>query len=57
MHDWLDNHQSHKAARHDLTALAENRAYVIKIWGEETVTEFFLHVAEDLLMKEIATLK
>ena len=56
LHDWLDNHPDHKAARHDLAALAENRALVQKNWGEEAVTEFFLHVAEDLLMKEIATL-
>lgn len=57
MHDWLDNHPDHKAARHDLAALAANRAYVKETWGEEAVTEFFLHVAEDLLMKEIATLQ
>ncbi len=57
MHDWLDNHPDHKAARHDLAALAENRAYVKETWGEKAVTEFFLHVAEDLLMKEIAALK
>ena len=57
LHDWLDNHPDHKAARHDLAVLAENRAYVRETWGEEAVTEFFLHVAEDLLMKEIAALK
>ena len=56
LHDWLDNHPDHKAARHDLAALAANRAYVKETWGEEAVTEFFLHVAEDLLMKEIAVL-
>ncbi|MDD2466961.1 MAG: HDIG domain-containing protein [Desulfobulbus sp.] len=57
MHDWLDNYPDHKATRHDLTALTENRIYVQEFWGEEAVAEFFLHVAEDLLMKEIATLK
>ena len=57
MHDWLDNHPDHKAARHDLAVLAENRVYVEATWGEEAVTEFFLHVTEDLLMKEIAILK
>ena len=57
MHDWLDNHPDHKAARHDLAALAENRAYVKATWGEEAVTEFLLHVTEDLLMKDTATLK
>ena len=57
MHDWLDNHPDHKAARHDLAALAESRAYVKETWGEEAVTEFLLHVTEDLLMKDIATLK
>ena len=57
LHDWLDNHPEHKAARHDLAALAANRSYVKEHWGEEAVTEFFLHVAEDLLMKEIAALK
>lgn len=57
MHDWLDNHADHKAARHDLAALAENRAYVQQTWGEEAVTEFFLHVVEDLLMKNLAVLK
>jgi uncharacterized protein len=57
LHDWLDNHPDHKAARHDLGALADNREYVRANWGNEAVTEFFLHVAEDLLMKEIATLK
>jgi len=56
MHDWLDNHPDHKAARHDLAALPTNRAYVKETWGEQAVTEFFLHVAEDLLMKETATL-
>ena len=57
MHDWLDNHPDHKAARHDLDALAANRAYVKATWGEEAVTEFLLHVTEDLLMKDTATLK
>ena len=57
MHDWLDNHPDHKAARHDLAALANNRAFVLETWGEEAVTEFFLHVAEDLLMQEIMSLK
>lgn len=57
LHDWLDNQPDHKAARHDLTALAANRAHVLAHWGEEAVTEFFLHVVEDLLMKEIAALK
>lgn len=57
MHDWLDNHPDHKAARHDLATLPANRAYVLEHWGEEAVNEFFLHVAEDLLMQEIATLK
>jgi len=56
LHDWLDNYPDHKAARHDLAALADNRAYVRETWGEEAVNEFFLHVAEDLLMKEIAVL-
>ncbi len=56
LHDWLDNYPDHKAARHSLAALADNRAYVEKTWGGEAVSEFFLHVAEDLLMKEIATL-
>ena len=57
MHDWLDNYPDDKAARHDLAALAENRAYVKATWGEEAVTEFLLHVAEDLLMKDIVILK
>lgn len=56
MHDWLDNHPDDKAARHDLGILTENREYVRATWGEEAVTEFLLHVAEDLLMKDIATL-
>jgi uncharacterized protein len=56
MHDWLDNHPEHKAARHDLAALPANRACVKETWGEEAVTEFFLHVAEDLLMKDTAIL-
>lgn len=56
LHDWLDNYPDHKAARHDLAALADNRVYVKEAWGEEAVGEFFLHVAEDLLMKEIAVL-
>ncbi|TKB23916.1 HDIG domain-containing protein [Desulfopila sp. IMCC35006] len=57
MHDWLDNHPEQKIARHDLETLAENRDYVRTAWGEEAVSEFFLHVVEDLLMKEITTLK
>lgn len=56
LHDWLDNYPDDKAARHSLAALADNRAYVEKTWGEEAVSEFFLHIAEDLLMKEIAIL-
>lgn len=56
MHDWLDNHPDDKIARHDLEALAENREYVRAIWDENAVTEFFLHVTEDLLGKEITTL-
>ena len=56
LHDWLDNHPDDKAARHDLGALTENREYVLSTWGEAAVTEFLLHVAEDLLMKDIATL-
>lgn len=57
MHDWLDNHPEQKAARHDLETLNENRQYVYSTWGGEAVTEFFLHVTEDLLMKEIASLQ
>lgn len=57
LHDWLDNHADHKAARHDLAALTANRAYVKERWGEEAVGEFLLHVTEDLLMPEIALLK
>ncbi len=57
LHDWLDNHPDHKAARHDPAALADNRSHVLAHWGEEAVAEFFLHVAEDLLMQEIAVLK
>lgn len=56
LHDWLDNHPDHKAARHNLDAFTANRAYVHNTWGEEAVSEFFLHVTEDLLMKEIANL-
>jgi uncharacterized protein len=56
LHDWLDNHPEHKTARHDLDGLAANRAYVGATWGDKAVTEFFLHVTEDLLMKEITTL-
>ena len=56
LHDWLDNYPDDKAARHSLAALADNRAYVEKTWGEEAVSEFFLHIAEDLLMQEIAIL-
>jgi uncharacterized protein len=57
LHDWLDNDSEHKPARHDLDRLAANRAHVRATWGEEAVTEFLLHLTEDLLMKEIATLK
>ena len=57
LHDWLDNHPDHKAGRHDLAALADNRKYSREHWGDEAETEFFLHVAEDLLMKEIAVLR
>lgn len=57
LHDWLDNHPEHKAARHDLGALTENREYVRATWGDAAVTEFLLHITEDLLMKDIATLK
>lgn len=56
LHDWLDNHPDHKAARHDLATLPENMNYVRSIWGDEAVTEFLQHVADDLLMKEIAVL-
>lgn len=57
LHDWLDNYPEHKAARHELSALGQNRKFVGENWGDEAVTEFFLHVAEDLLMKELDTLK
>ncbi|SHO53048.1 HDIG domain-containing metalloprotein [Desulfopila aestuarii] len=57
LHDWLDNHPEFKAVRHELSALAENRKFVSENWGGEAVTEFFLHVTEDLLMKEIDILK
>ena len=57
LHDWLDNHPEHKAERHSLDKLAENRVYVLAEWGEKAVTEFFLHITEDLLMKEIDMLK
>jgi uncharacterized protein len=57
MHDWLDNHPDHKSERHDLDKLAENRAFVQETWGKEAVREYFLHVVEDLAMKDIAVLK
>ncbi len=58
MHDWLDNSPDAnvKAARHDLDALAENISYVRSTWGDEAVTECLQHIAEDLLMQEIALL-
>ena len=57
LHDWLDNYPEHKAIRHSLAKLAENKVYVADQWGQEAVPEFLLHVTEDLLSKEIATLR
>jgi uncharacterized protein len=57
LHEWLDNYPDEKANRHDLYRLAENREFVLENWGKEGVTEFFYHVAEDLLMKELEILK
>lgn len=59
MHHWLDNDpdKTIKALRHNLHVLPEHIEFVRKTWGDEAVAEYLQHVIEDLLMKEIATLK
>lgn len=59
LHHWLDNDPDKqvKEDRHDLGRLLENIDYVRKKWGEEAVSEFLLHVVEDLCMKDIKTLR
>lgn len=59
MHDWMDNDPDKqvKAERHDLGRLNENIAYVLEHWGEQAVSEYLLHVVEDLAMKDIENLR
>lgn len=59
MHDWLDNNpdKNIKTERHNLDILPENIEYVRSNWGDEAVVEYLQHIAEDLLMKEIAILE
>jgi len=59
MHDWLDNDPDKqvKAQRHSLDILHQNIEYVRNNWGEGAVSEFLLHVVEDLAMKDIEALR
>ena len=57
LHDWLDNNSECKKERHDLDRIQENRQYVLSAWGDEALREFFLHIVEDLAMKDMETLK
>ncbi|MDO7787611.1 HDIG domain-containing metalloprotein [Desulforamulus aquiferis] len=58
MHNWLDNDPDKqlKAERHSLDRVPENISYVRESWGEEAVSEFLLHIVEDLVMKDIEVL-
>lgn len=59
LHHWLDNSPDKevKAQRHDLDGLPQNIQYVRSNWGEEAVSEFLLHLVEDLGMKDIEILR
>lgn len=59
LHDWLDNDPDKevKTVRHSLDILPQNIEYVRDNWGDEAVTEFLLHVVEDLAMKDIDYLR
>jgi len=59
LHDWLDNDPDKevKTVRHSLDILPQNIEYVRANWGDEAVTEFLLHVVEDLAMKDIDSLR
>lgn len=59
LHNWLDNDPDKdvKALRHSLDILPENIKYVRENWGDEAVTEFLLHVVEDLAMNDIDNLR
>ncbi|MBI4317041.1 MAG: hypothetical protein HY675_01015, partial [Chloroflexi bacterium] len=35
VHEWVDNDEETKAARHDITRLVEHSEHVRGIWGEE----------------------
>lgn len=56
MHDWLDNSPEMKASRHSLDKLPENIAFVRASWGDEAVSEYLLHVVEDVAMQDIEAL-
>lgn len=57
LHDWLDNHPGSKQERHNLDRIHENRLHVLSTWGAEALGEYFLHIVEDLAMKDIETLR
>lgn len=59
LHDWLDNDPDKeiKTVRHSLDILPQNIEYVRGNWGDEAVTEFLLHVVEDLAMQDIDSLR
>lgn len=56
MHDWLDNYPQTKAERHNLDTLPQNIEFVKYRWGDEAVTEYLLHLVEDLIMKDVEIL-
>jgi hypothetical protein len=47
LHHWIDD-KLKALETHDIARIPENIKYVNEKWGEEGVTEFVLHIKEDI---------
>lgn len=48
LHHWMDDGKLKSPEVHDISKIPENIKYISRKWGEEAITEFVLHIKEDM---------
>lgn len=48
LHYWIDNDKLKALETHNISKIPENIRYVLDNWGEEAVSEFVLHIKDDM---------
>ena len=56
IHEWIDNDETKKVQRHDVTRIPENAKEVELKWGEEGVREYIQHIHDDIKKRIADTL-